>query len=72
MFFLFLYKSKAQSESNLQRYASTFVRVFKSKILKINVGKSKVMKMSDTGDKDNLRIKVKGGYGRNRYRVDFF
>ena len=27
--------------------------------LKINVGKSKVMKLSDTGEKDNLRIKVK-------------
>ena len=27
--------------------------------LKINVGKSKVMKISDTGEKGNLRIKVK-------------
>ena len=34
-------------------------KVCKRRKLKINVGKSKVMKMSDTGEKDNLRIKVK-------------
>ena len=43
-----------ESENNLQR----FVRVCERKKLKINVGKSKVMKMSDTGVKGNLRIKV--------------
>ena len=49
----------AESESNLQRYVSAFVRVCERRKLKINVGKSKVMKMSDTGEKGNLRIKVK-------------
>ena len=48
----------AESESNLQRYVSVFVRVCERRKLKINVGKSKVMKMSDTGEKGNLRIKV--------------
>ena len=45
----------AESESNLQRY----VRACKRRKLKINVGQSKVIKMSDTGEKGNLRIKVK-------------
>ena len=49
----------AESESNLQKYVSAFVRVCERRKLKINVGKSKVMKMSDTGEKGNLRIKVK-------------
>ena len=45
----------AESESNLQRY----VRVCERRKLKINVGKSKVMKISDTDEKGNLGIKVK-------------
>ena len=49
----------AESENNLQRYVSAFVRVCKRGKLKINVGKSKVMKMSDTSEKGNLSIKVK-------------
>ena len=49
----------AESESNLQRYVSAFVKVCERRKLKINVGKSKVMKMSDTVKKGNLRIKVK-------------
>ena len=49
----------AESENNLQIYGSAFVRVCERRKLKINVGKSKVMKMSDTGEKGNLRIKVK-------------
>ena len=59
----------AESENNLQRYVSAFVRVCEKRKLKINVGKSKVMKMSDTGEKGNLSIKVKEEvtYGRSRY-----
>ena len=49
----------AESETNLQRYVSAFVKVCERRKLKINVGKSKVTKMSDTGEKGNLRIKVK-------------
>ena len=49
----------AESENNLQRYVSAFARVCERRKLKINVGKSKVMKMSDTGEKGNLIIKVK-------------
>ena len=49
----------AESENNLQRYVSAFVRVCERRKLKINVGKSKVMKMSDTGEKGNRSIKVK-------------
>ena len=41
------------------RYVSAFVRVCERRKLKINVGKSKVMKMSDMGEKGNLSIKVK-------------
>ena len=63
-----------ESASNLQRYISAFVRVCERKKLKINVGKSKVMKMLDKGEKGNLRIKVKEKepYERSRYLgVDF-
>ena len=49
----------AESESNLQRYVSAFVRVCERRKLNINVEKSKVMKISDTGEEGNLRIKVK-------------
>ena len=35
----------AKSKNNLQRYVSAFVRVCEERKLKINVGKSKVMKM---------------------------
>ena len=49
----------AESENNIQRYVSAFVRMCERRKLKINVGKSKVMKMSDTGEKGNLSIKVK-------------
>ena len=49
----------AESENSLQRYVSAFVRMCERRKLKINVGKSKVMKMSDTGEKSNLSIKVK-------------
>ena len=51
----------AKSKSNLQRYVSMFIRMCERRKLKIYeyVGKSKVMKMSDTGEKGNLRIKVK-------------
>ena len=49
----------AESENNLKRYVSAFVRVCERRKSKINVGKSKVMKMSDTGEKGNLSIKVK-------------
>ena len=49
----------AESENNLQRYVSAFVRVCEREKLNINVEKSKVMKMSDTGEKGNLSIKVK-------------
>ena len=49
----------AESENNLQRYVSALVRVCGRRKLKINVGKSKVMKMSDTDEKGNLSIKVK-------------
>ena len=41
----------AESESNLQRYVSAFVRVCERKKLKINVGKSKVIKLSNTGER---------------------
>ena len=40
----------AESEKNLHRYVSAFVRVCEKRKLKINVGKSKVMKMSDMGE----------------------
>ena len=40
----------------MQRYVRTFVRVCERRKLKNNVGKSKVMKMSDTGEKGNQRI----------------
>ena len=46
----------AESENNLQRYVSAFVRVCERRKLKINVGTSKVMKMSDTGEKGNLMV----------------
>ena len=36
-----------ESESNLQRYRSAFVRVCEKRKLKINVGKSKVKKIVD-------------------------
>ena len=49
----------AESESNLQRYVSAFVRVCERRKLSINVGKGKVRKMLGTGEKGNLRIKVK-------------
>ena len=49
----------AESESNLQRYESAFVRVCERRKIKISVGKSKVIKMSDTGEKGDLRIKAK-------------
>ena len=42
----------------MQRYKSASVRVCERRKLKINVGKSKVMKMWDTGEKGNLRVKV--------------
>ena len=49
----------AESESNLQRYVSAFVRVCERRKLKISVFKSKAMKMSDTYEKGSLRIMVK-------------
>ena len=49
----------AESENSLQRYLSAFVRVCERRKLKINVGKSKVVKKSDTGEKGNVRIRVK-------------
>ena len=48
-----------KSESNLQRHVTAFVRVCERRKLKINVGKSKVMKKSNTGKSRNLRIKAK-------------
>ena len=48
----------AESESNVQRYVGAFVRVCERRKLK-NGGNSKVVKMLDTDERDNLRIKVK-------------
>ena len=45
----------AESDSDLQRYVSAYER----RKLKINVEKSKVMKMFDTCEKWNMRIRVK-------------
>ena len=41
------------------RYVSAFAKVCERRKSKINVGKSEVMKMSDTGEKCNTRIKMK-------------
>ena len=57
----------AESESNLQKYISAFVRVCERRKLKINVGKSKVMKIAGTGEKCNMKKSERGGYERSGY-----